>query len=116
MSDAQLDACRIDFVAYMVAEQAHRDPAYRISIKAHRKGKNHGFDHPAVQIRWMDFKAGWSTSKPPQAAPRVPMTDDEIVDIAIKGKSAESGRDGYVLPISFARAIEAHHGITGVKS
>ena len=35
------------------------------------------------------------------------MTDAEIIAIAERTKTAEPGRDGYVLPISFARAILA---------
>lgn len=34
-------------------------------------------------------------------------TDDEIVATAIATASAEPGRDGYILPISFARAVLA---------
>ena len=41
----------------------------------------------------------------------VPLTDSEIQQIAIATKSAEPGRDGYVLPYSFARAIEQAHNI-----
>lgn len=37
------------------------------------------------------------------------LTDAEIIDIAERTKTAEPGRDGYVLPISFARAILAAH-------
>lgn len=43
----------------------------------------------------------------------VPLTDSEIQQIAIATKSAEPGRDGYVLPYSFARAIEQAHNIKG---
>jgi hypothetical protein len=45
---------------------------------------------------------------PPQ---RKPLTDGEIVEIAKQTKSAEPGLDGYILPVSFARSIEAAHGI-----
>ena len=41
----------------------------------------------------------------------VPLTDSEIQQIAIATKSAEPGRGGYVLPYSFARAIEQAHNI-----
>ena len=41
----------------------------------------------------------------------VPLTDSEIQQIAIATKSAEPGRDGYVLPYSFARAVEQAHNI-----
>ena len=43
-------------------------------------------------------------TKPHQGAD---LTDEDIVRIAIESKSAEPGRDGYVLPISFARAVLA---------
>ena len=59
LSDTQLDACRTDFVKYAVAEQAHREPWFRMSVKAHRKGKQYGFDHPGLQLKWLDYKAGW---------------------------------------------------------
>ena len=45
----------------------------------------------------------------------VPLTDSEIQQIAIATKSAEPGRDGYVLPYSFARAIEQAHNIKETK-
>lgn len=35
------------------------------------------------------------------------LSDNAIVKIAIETESAEPGRDGYILPITFARAIEA---------
>lgn len=38
---------------------------------------------------------------------RQPLTDEEIIHIAKQTKTAEPGRDGHILPISFARAIEA---------
>ena len=47
---------------------------------------------------------------PPQ---RKPLTDDEIIEIAKQSKSAEPGLDGYILPISFARAIEQANSIKG---
>ena len=50
----------------------------------------------------------------PQAAVAEPLTDEEIIAIATQTGSAEPGRDGYILPISFTRALEAHHGI-GIK-
>jgi hypothetical protein len=44
------------------------------------------------------------------------LTEEEIVEIAKVTKSAEPGRDGYILPVTFARAIEdafkAKNGIT----
>ena len=53
----------------------------------------------------------------PQPAKRVPLTDDEIIRAAISTQSAEPGRDGYILPVTFSRAIEAAYeaknGITG---
>lgn len=39
--------------------------------------------------------------------PAADLTDDEIVNIAIASKGAEPGRDGYILPITFGRAILA---------
>ena len=48
----------------------------------------------------------------PQPAPQ-PLTDKQIIEIANKTQTAEPGTNGYVLPISFARAIEQAHGITG---
>ena len=42
-----------------------------------------------------------------------PLTDEQIIEIADKTQTAEPGTDGYILPISFARAIEAFHTITG---
>ena len=42
----------------------------------------------------------------------VPMTQAEIIAVAQKSVAAEPGRDGYILPVSFAKAIEAHHKIT----
>ena len=44
-------------------------------------------------------------------AQRRPLTDEEIIAIAKQTDSAEPGRDGYILPVSFARAIEAAHNI-----
>ena len=41
------------------------------------------------------------------------LSDDQIIQIAQRTETAEPGRDGYVLPISFARAIIA---ATAVKS
>lgn len=48
----------------------------------------------------------------PQPA-RQPLTDEQIVAVANKSRAAEAGDAGYILPISFARAIEEAHGITG---
>ena len=48
----------------------------------------------------------------PQPA-RKPLTDEQIIEIADKTQTAEPGTDGYILPISFARAIEQAHSITG---
>ena len=42
-----------------------------------------------------------------------PLTDEQIVAVADKSRAAEAGDAGYILPISFARAIEEAHGITG---
>lgn len=35
------------------------------------------------------------------------LTDEQIEHIAVETKSAEPGRDGYILPFQFARAIES---------
>lgn len=60
LSTVQLDAlCRAEFVKYIRSEQEHRDPALRSSLLAHRQGKQHGFDHPGLQLKWLDYKAGW---------------------------------------------------------
>ena len=48
-----------------------------------------------------------------QGLARKPLTDEQIIEIADKTKTAEPGTDGYILPISFARAIESAHNITG---
>jgi hypothetical protein len=37
------------------------------------------------------------------------MTDDEIIEVANATETAEPGNHGYILPISFARAIIAQH-------
>lgn len=42
---------------------------------------------------------------------RKSLTDEQIIEIAKQTKSAEPGKDGYILPVSFARAIEAAHHI-----
>lgn len=44
---------------------------------------------------------------------RQPLTNEQIIAIADNARAAESGDAGYILPIAFARAIEAAHGITG---
>ena len=44
-------------------------------------------------------------------AQRKPLTDEEIIAVAKLTDSAEPGLEGYILPISFSRAIEAAHGI-----
>lgn len=44
-----------------------------------------------------------------------PLADEEIISVAKQTHSAEPGREGYILPILFARAIEAAHGIGGEK-
>lgn len=48
-------------------------------------------------------------TRPP--AVREPLTEAEIIKIAQDNLAADPGRDGYILPIKFARAIEAAHGI-----
>ena len=47
-----------------------------------------------------------------EMAARKPLTDEEIMKTAKETQSAEPGRDGYILPFAFARAIERAHGIT----
>jgi hypothetical protein len=42
---------------------------------------------------------------------RKPLTEEEIISAAKQTNSAEPGREGYILPILFARAIERAHGI-----
>ena len=42
---------------------------------------------------------------------REPLSDAEIIKIAQDNLAADPGRDGYILPIKFAHAIEAAHGI-----
>ena len=44
---------------------------------------------------------------------RSKLTDEQIIAIADNARAAESGDAGYILPIAFARAIEAAHGIGG---
>jgi hypothetical protein len=55
------------------------------------------------------YQRGFADGK--KAAQRKPLTDDEIIEIAKQTQSAEPGREGYILPVSFARAIEAAHNI-----
>lgn len=42
----------------------------------------------------------------------IELTDSEICDIAHSTETAEPGRDGYILPVSFPRAQYADAGIT----
>jgi len=45
-----------------------------------------------------------------------PLTDQRIIEIAKATDTAEPGRDGYILPVSFARAIESEiKGLNRVK-
>lgn len=46
-----------------------------------------------------------------EMAARKPLTDEEIMKTAKETQSAEPGRDGYILPFAFARAVERAHGI-----
>ena len=46
---------------------------------------------------------------------RKPLTNEQIVAIADKSRAAQAGDAGYILPISFAQAIEEAHGITGAQ-
>jgi hypothetical protein len=43
---------------------------------------------------------------------REPLSVDRIIAAAEETRSADPGRDGYILPVTFARAIEAAHGIS----
>lgn len=45
----------------------------------------------------------------PQLAAQPELTDAEICGIAKSTQTAEPGRDGYILPVSFARAVIAAH-------
>jgi hypothetical protein len=55
------------------------------------------------------YQRGFADGK---AAQRKPLTQEAIIEIAKQTKSAEpGGQEGYILPVSFARAIEAAHGI-----
>lgn len=47
-------------------------------------------------------------SAPISITPLKELTDDIIIEIAKKTATAEPGRDGYILPVSFARALEAY--------
>lgn len=62
------------------------------------------------QIAREAYEAGLNEADAQQAK-QVPMTDNEIAMIAQLTQSAEPGNDGYILPFTFARAIEAHHSI-----
>ena len=45
------------------------------------------------------------------------LTNEEIIAVAKQTDSAEPGRDGYILPVTFARAIEAaHEFVRGVEA
>ena len=85
---------------------------FNIGTEYHVKGKIifHKGLTPNLEDRW------WGPDTPlylhpPQQAKQVPMTDNEIARIAQLTQSAEPGNDGYILPFTFARAIEAHHNI-----
>jgi hypothetical protein len=53
-----------------------------------------------------------------RAAPvaRMPLSEEQIAEIANRTESADPGREGYVLPTAFTRAVEAAHGITLASS
>lgn len=51
----------------------------------------------AQQQRW----EGWQAA----AKPALDLTDQQIIEVAVATTTAEPGTDGYVLPISFARAL-----------
>ena len=57
----------------------------------------------------MDYWTGWQAAT--LAAKRQPLTDEQVRAISLNTCTAEPGRDGFILPYSFARAIEAAHGI-----
>ena len=64
LSTAQLDdLCRAAFVQYMQAEQEHREPWFRMSLEAHRRGKKYGFRSDGTQARWVDYKAAWMAGR-----------------------------------------------------
>ena len=56
-----------------------------------------------------DYEAYGARGIPLYAHPpsRQPLTEAEIIKIAQDNLAADPGRDGYILPIKFARAIEA---------
>jgi len=56
------------------------------------------------------YQRGFADGK--RAAQRKPLTQEAIIEIAKQTKSADPGQEGYILPVSFARAIEAAHNIT----
>jgi hypothetical protein len=66
-----------------------------------------------------DFKKmrrAWNAALKHEAPPAAQrpwqgLTDEAIIEIAKQTQSAEPGREGYILPVSFARAIEAAHNI-----
>lgn len=62
-------------------------------------------------IEWVgrDYPVGTKLYTGPTAAP---LTEARVIEIARATESAEPGRDGYILPITFARAILAEVGIT----
>ena len=72
------------------------------------RGRHLKYDTREVMLKAADMLE--ADSKAQQVA--VPMTDQQIAGIAQQTQSAEPGNDGYILPFTFARAIEAHHGIT----
>ena len=54
-----------------------------------------------------------SESEPLYLNAQTPMTVAEIIAITNVTQTSELGIDGHILPISFVRAIENHHGIGG---
>jgi len=72
--------------------------------------------HHAMRTRelwvvWRDCAALHS-----QVPMETPLTDQRIIEIAKATDTAEPGRDGYILPVSFARAIESEiKGLNRVK-
>ena len=66
-----------------------------------------------VDTGWQDayelFEIAWQAAT--LAAKRQPLTDEQVRAISLNTCTAEPGRDGFILPYSFTRAIEAAHGI-----
>lgn len=68
--------------------------------------------HPTENLRCKSTQKRLATLWGYEKA-RQPLTNEQIIAIADNARAAESGDAGYILPIAFARSIEAAHGITG---